>query len=201
MRVHLLRPALPTYRRLFQATSTDSTWTITLEEGYRKLEASDPERATLLDLRDSVDFEAVRIIGSINMDLHCKNEPDPFTNPPVLRRQWLELDRRLDVDDPQLRPKLFGRVVVINSYNGHTAVVASSVLRKKGVEAYAVEGGFRFGIGFGCTLALSYGRPASPKGLSKGLVQVSRIDPESGKPNVFEYKRPAKSGIQICKQL
>ncbi|KAJ7732118.1 tryptophan synthase beta subunit-like PLP-dependent enzyme [Mycena metata] len=119
-----------------------STWTISRTEAHSKIQTLASSRSVVLDLRDSEDFEAVRTVGSINLDLRCKEEPNPFTSPPTLRRQWLELDRRLHGDDVEFGPKLFGRVVVINSYEGHTAVVASSVLRKKGVEAYAVQGGF-----------------------------------------------------------
>ncbi|KAJ7683218.1 tryptophan synthase beta subunit-like PLP-dependent enzyme [Mycena rosella] len=121
-----------------------SSWTISREEACQKISAAPSDRATVLDLRDSADFNAVRIAGSINFDLHGRDEPNPFTSPPVLRRQWLEFDHRLCADDPEFGPKLFGRIVVINSYSGHSAVVASSVLRKKGVEAYAVQDGFDF---------------------------------------------------------
>ncbi|KAK6996823.1 hypothetical protein R3P38DRAFT_1960906 [Favolaschia claudopus] len=37
-----------------------------------------------------------------------------------------------------------------------------------------------------------YGKP-----LSTYLIQVSRIDFDSGKPNSFEYRPPAKCGIQV----
>ncbi|KAJ6577919.1 tryptophan synthase beta subunit-like PLP-dependent enzyme [Mycena capillaripes] len=146
-----------------------SSWTLSPEEAYAKITESASERATVLDLRDLADFETVRIAGSVNLDLNCREEPDPLRSPPVLRRQWLELDRRLHADDQELGPKLFGKKVVINSYNGHTAVVASSVLRMKGVEAYAVRNGFDFAIG--SRYILEYGKPAS-----KYVIQVSRVD-------------------------
>ncbi|KAF7335534.1 Efflux pump FUS6 [Mycena venus] len=114
-----------------------TSWTISPDEAYIRIKAPASDRAIVLDLRDSTDFHIVRIIGSIHLDLHCRGDPNPFTSPSVLRRQWLELDSRLHVDDPEFGPKLLGRVIVINSYNGHTGVVASSVLRKKGIEAYA----------------------------------------------------------------
>ncbi|KAJ6463181.1 cysteine synthase [Mycena vulgaris] len=204
-----------------------NAWTISREEGYRRIRAPSPECATVLDLRDCSDFEAVRVTGSINMDLHCREEPNPLTNPPVLRRQWLEFDHRLCANDPEFGPKLFGRVVVVNSYHGHSAVVATSVLRKKGVEAYAVQNGFDFAgessitslhssltrsiVGDRCIL--EYGRPAP-----RYLIRVSRIDFEcetheitwssltntsvsAGKPRIFEYERPAKCGIQVRQQL
>ncbi|KAJ7835558.1 tryptophan synthase beta subunit-like PLP-dependent enzyme [Mycena olivaceomarginata] len=122
-----------------------SSWTISPGEAYSKIQAPASDRTIILDLRDSADFDTVRITGSINLDLRCREEPNPFTSPSVLRRQWLELDRRLDVVDQEFGPKLFGKPVVINSYSGHTATIASSVLRKKGVEAYAIRNGFDFG--------------------------------------------------------
>ncbi|KAF8168670.1 tryptophan synthase beta subunit-like PLP-dependent enzyme [Mycena galopus ATCC 62051] len=158
-----------------------SSWTICPEQACVKIK--DP--TVILDLRDSADFEAVRIAGSVNLDLHCKEEPNPFTRPSVLRRQWLELDSQLHIGDANFGPKLFGKVVVINSYNGHTAVIASTVLRKKGVEAYAVRDGFDLGSkrhddfyssslivqGEDLNIALEYG-PRSPR----HMIQVSRID-------------------------
>ncbi|KAJ7348293.1 hypothetical protein DFH08DRAFT_999955 [Mycena albidolilacea] len=104
-----------------------SSWTISPGEAYSKIQAPASDRTIILDLRDSADFDTVRITGSINLDLQCREEPNPFTSPSVLRRQWLELDRRLDVVDQEFGP------------NGHTAIMASSVLRKKGVEAYAIR--------------------------------------------------------------
>ncbi|KAJ7122552.1 cysteine synthase B [Mycena crocata] len=120
-----------------------SSWTIPRDEAYQKITS---QRATVLDLRDATDFDDARVKGSINLDLCCRDEPNPLTSPHVLRRQWLELDRRICEDDRELGSKLFGKpgVVVVNSYNGHTAVVATSVLRKKGVEAYAVQEGLNF---------------------------------------------------------
>ncbi|KAJ6477657.1 tryptophan synthase beta subunit-like PLP-dependent enzyme, partial [Mycena sanguinolenta] len=163
-----------------------SSWTISPEEAHDKIKA----RAMVLDLRDSDDFDNARISGSVNLDLQCKEDPNPFRNPSTLRRQWLELDSHLHVDDPKFGPKLFGKIVVVNSYNGHTAVIASSVLRKKGVEAYPVRDGFDFATGdFKCMV--EYGKRSL-----KYMIQVNRIDVESGKTNVFEYAKPGKCGIQ-----
>ncbi|KAJ6627675.1 tryptophan synthase beta subunit-like PLP-dependent enzyme [Mycena sp. CBHHK59/15] len=142
-----------------------STWTITSSEAYRKIAWPDSDRL-------------------------YKNEQNPFLHPLVLRRQWKELDRRLSADDLEFGPLLIDKIVVINSYNGHTAVVASSVLRKRGVEAYAVQNGFDFEC-FGEKGLLEYGRP------SKFIIQVSRIDFESGKPSVFQYQRSSKCGMQV----
>ncbi|KAJ7187822.1 tryptophan synthase beta subunit-like PLP-dependent enzyme [Mycena filopes] len=173
-----------------------STWTISPDEAYSKIGA-DSACALVLDLRDSEDFAAVRIARSVNLDLRCKQEANPFTSPQTLRRQWLELDRRLSAEDLELGSK---RAVVINSYNGHTAVIASSVLRKKGVEAYAVQGGFDlasrshnsiqrfiltlFTVANPCVL--EYGRPSS-----RCVVQVSRVDFECG---CSDCSRPCTHG-------
>ncbi|KAJ7505630.1 cysteine synthase B [Mycena galericulata] len=143
-----------------------STWTISREEAYQKLESG----STVLDLRDYADFESVRIVGAIHLDLQCREDPNPFTSPPVLRRQWLELERRLRIEDPEFGPKLFGKIVVINSYSGPTALIASSILRKRGLEAFAVEGGFDFGDVVENGGRFEYGQP------TKFLIQVSRMD-------------------------
>ncbi|KAJ6560970.1 tryptophan synthase beta subunit-like PLP-dependent enzyme [Mycena sp. CBHHK59/15] len=151
-----------------------STWTITRQEAHQKIQA---EPIIVLDLRDHVDFEAQRVAGSVCMDLRCRNDPNPFLNPPVLRRQWMELDRRLTRENSKFGALFSGKAVVINSYNGGTAAVASSVLRKRGVEAYAVQNGFDFE---------SEDRSIFVYGSSsKFIIKVSRIDFD-WKPTVFD---------------
>lgn len=118
-----------------------SAWTITRDAAYQKVKA---QGAIVLDLRDQVDFDARRVAGSICLDLRCKNDLSPALRPWVLRRQWMELDRRLSQEDSEMSAVLTGKVVVINSYDRPTSEVASAILRKKGVEAYGVLHGFDF---------------------------------------------------------
>ncbi|KAF7289344.1 Cysteine synthase B [Mycena indigotica] len=161
----------------------NTLWSISEEKALTKVKAED---AIILDLRDTCDFDSVRVSGSLNLSLGCREEPNPFKSPPVLHRQWLALDKRLRADDAEFGRRLFtsDRPIIINSYDGRTALVASSILRKRGAEAYAVVDGINLCPESG--FLLDYGTP-----FSKFLIQVNRIDLESGKTSVFEYERRA----------
>ncbi len=110
-------------------------WKITFECA-RELVAG-KTTTIVLDLRDSTDFANSHVVRAVNLDLNASKEPNPFLNPEVLVRQWTVLN---EVLKDYARP-LDGDVVVL-SYDGHSASIATSVLRHYGARAFYVGGGY-----------------------------------------------------------
>jgi cysteine synthase A len=106
------------------------------------------EPIKIIDLRPAKDFEARHIRGSVSMPLKslASDTPSPFVSADVLERQWKELYAKFSETDcgalgfAAMRD---WKDVLIVCYTGDTARVASSILRKKDIQAFSLRGGFQ----------------------------------------------------------
>ncbi|KAH7317515.1 tryptophan synthase beta subunit-like PLP-dependent enzyme [Rhizoctonia solani] len=94
--------------------------------------------AIILDLRSSVDFTRAHIHGSKNLDIQCAGAANPFKDPAMLAELWETLRQALIPHTKNMSNKS----VLLVSYNEEIAYVGCSVLRKEGVKAFALGGGF-----------------------------------------------------------
>lgn len=99
---------------------------------------------TVLDLRRSFDFAPLHVSGSVNSPITSLDEatPSPFNDIRVLEAQYHDLEAL--INDACLGDRLhrFSRVLVL-CYSGETAMLATSMLRQRGIETYSVRGGFQ----------------------------------------------------------
>jgi cysteine synthase A len=106
------------------------------------------QQINIIDLRSAQDFEACHIRGSVSMPLNsvASNTPSPFANADVLERQWKELYTKFSEKDfwtLGFAAMSDWKDVLMVCYTGDTARVATSILRKKGIQAFSLEGGFQ----------------------------------------------------------
>ncbi|CAE6467886.1 unnamed protein product [Rhizoctonia solani] len=94
--------------------------------------------AIILDLRSQADFTCAHIHGSKNLDIRCAGTANPFKNPQVLAELWETLRQALI---PRTK-EMSNKSVLLVSYNEEIAYVGCSVLRKEGIKAFALGGGF-----------------------------------------------------------
>jgi rhodanese-related sulfurtransferase len=94
-----------------------------------------------LDVRDSVDFKKSHLEGAFNLDVGADSRPNPFKDPSTLIWLFDLLTARLSSSDVVYGPLLEGKRVVLLSHDGNVSRLACSILRKRGVEAYTVNGG------------------------------------------------------------
>ncbi|KAJ7724065.1 tryptophan synthase beta subunit-like PLP-dependent enzyme [Mycena maculata] len=128
-------------------------WEVTPEQGQRMLKGDGGPPVCVLDLRDAKDFAASHINGALNVDVGCRDLPNPYKHAPTLAQLFGLLDARLSEADPTLGPGLRGRRVLTMCYNGNVARLAMSVIRgKRGLESYCVQGGCEEGGVFGAGL-------------------------------------------------
>ncbi|CAE6483475.1 unnamed protein product [Rhizoctonia solani] len=94
--------------------------------------------AVVFDLRSQSDFTRAHILGSKNVDIQCAGTENPFKDPKMLAELWETLRKMLN----PLVKDLYDKSVLLVSYNEEIAYVGCSVLRKEGVKAFALGGGF-----------------------------------------------------------
>ncbi|CAE7102532.1 unnamed protein product [Rhizoctonia solani] len=110
--------------------------------------------AAVLDLRSRAEFERAHIPGSKHIEVRCAASENPFKNPKVLAELW-DTFRRVLVP---LAKDMASKSVLLVSYNEEIAYVGCSVLRKEGVKAFALGGGFEKWEVAGLDAAPSAGR-------------------------------------------
>ncbi|RDW58723.1 hypothetical protein BP6252_13199 [Coleophoma cylindrospora] len=96
----------------------------------------------LLDLRSADDFKESHLSMAINLPLTSltKEAESPFDNLQVLEAQWMELQSKFE-EEP-LKSKLSASIaVVVIFYTGDTSRMATSILRRYEIKAYAVRTG------------------------------------------------------------
>ena len=121
-------------------------WEITTEDAATHL-ASD--RGLLVDVRSREDVEVAAVEGSVEsvvLDIGHRGDLNPFLDAPTLAKQWKKLDDLLQASKladihPNLSEKSDAQVVCI-CYDGHTAKIATSILRARGISAYYIVGGY-----------------------------------------------------------
>jgi rhodanese-related sulfurtransferase len=94
--------------------------------------------AVVIDLRSTDDFKAAHIPGAKNIDVKCAATENPFKCPKTLAELWQMLRQVLV---PEVK-SLCNKSVLLVSYDEEVAYVGSSVLRKEGVKAFVLGGGF-----------------------------------------------------------
>ncbi|CEL54449.1 hypothetical protein RSOLAG1IB_07052 [Rhizoctonia solani AG-1 IB] len=94
--------------------------------------------AIVIDLRSHADFACAHIPGSKNIDIQCAGDKNPFKDPSMLAELWETLRKALV---PQVKDMSHKSVLLV-SYNEEIAYVGCSVLRKEGVKAFSLGGGF-----------------------------------------------------------
>jgi cysteine synthase A len=102
----------------------------------------------IIDLRSAKDFEACHIRGSLSMPLDSLTSdlPSPFASADVMERQWKELCGKFSENDGGalgFATMSDWEDVLVVCYTGDTARVATSILRKKGIQAFSLESGFQ----------------------------------------------------------
>jgi rhodanese-related sulfurtransferase len=119
-------------------------WELSPERALALVEASTRtyEPLAVLDLRDAEDFNKSHIPGSTNLELGARDAPNPYKDPATMRAQFTLLDSTLATNDKTVWPKLQESVVMVISYKGHTARLALSILRSRGIKAHCVIGGY-----------------------------------------------------------
>ncbi|KAJ7921388.1 tryptophan synthase beta subunit-like PLP-dependent enzyme [Mycena leptocephala] len=97
----------------------------------------------ILDLRDTVDFDAAHIAGALNLPIGAQAAANPYKHPPTMVAQFKLLDARLGAADPEFGAgsALDGKVVLTVSYKGHVGRLAMSILRNRGLVTHCVMGG------------------------------------------------------------
>ena len=97
----------------------------------------------VLDLRRSIDFASLHVSGSLSSPIASLDAatPSPFNDTGVLEAQYHDLEAL--IYDSCLRDRLhrFSRVLIL-CYSGETAMLATSMLRQRGIETYSISGGF-----------------------------------------------------------
>ncbi|KAJ1309353.1 hypothetical protein OPQ81_006132 [Rhizoctonia solani] len=94
--------------------------------------------AVVIDLRSESDFGCAHIPGSKNVDIQFAGVQNPFKHPKLLAEIWEVLCKVLAPHTKDMSNKS----VLLVSYNEEIAYVGCSVLRKEGVKAFALGGGF-----------------------------------------------------------
>ncbi|CAE6456656.1 hypothetical protein ACGC1H_004973 [Rhizoctonia solani] len=94
--------------------------------------------AVVFDLRSQADFARAHVPGSKNVEVPCAGNGNPFKNPNMLAQLWEALRQTLLPHAKDMTNKS----VLLVSYNEEIAYVGCSVLRKEGVKAFALGGGF-----------------------------------------------------------
>ncbi|KAG8794545.1 hypothetical protein FRC12_023754 [Ceratobasidium sp. 428] len=108
-----------------------------------KAEFNPSSAIVVLDLRSTDDFSHLRLPNSINFPIGRTR--NPYQHPPTMVEQFKLIDSRIGVDakeDTEFGDQVLGgKVVFTFGYDGHSARLAMSVLRNRGLEAYCVMGG------------------------------------------------------------
>ncbi|KAI1774430.1 tryptophan synthase beta subunit-like PLP-dependent enzyme [Hypoxylon cercidicola] len=99
--------------------------------------------ATIIDLRQSIDFEVFSLPGSVNLPFVSSSHASPFSDPVVLEMLWPKLDDYFSTPPDDLFRLLQGKRILLLCYDGDSSRMATSILRAKGYEAESVRGGFR----------------------------------------------------------
>ncbi|CUA75763.1 hypothetical protein RSOLAG22IIIB_11975 [Rhizoctonia solani] len=94
--------------------------------------------AAIFDLRSQTDYTSAHVPGSKNVEILCAGNKNPFKNPKMLADLWEVLRQTLVPHAKDMSDKS----VLLISYNEEIAYVGCSVLRKEGVKAFALGGGF-----------------------------------------------------------
>ncbi|KAG8721142.1 hypothetical protein FRC08_015440 [Ceratobasidium sp. 394] len=107
-----------------------------------KAEFDPSSTIVILDLRSMDDFSHLRLPNAINFPIGRTR--NPYQHPPTMVEQFKFIDSRIGVeakDDIEFGDKVLGgKVVFTLGYDGHSARLAMSVLRNRGLEAYCVMG-------------------------------------------------------------
>ncbi|CAE6476597.1 unnamed protein product [Rhizoctonia solani] len=94
--------------------------------------------AAVYDLRSQTDYTSACVPGSKNVEILCAGNENPFKNPKMLADLWEVLRQTLVPHAKDMSDKS----VLLVSYNEEIAYVGCSVLRKEGIKAFALGGGF-----------------------------------------------------------
>ncbi|KAF8595808.1 tryptophan synthase beta subunit-like PLP-dependent enzyme [Ceratobasidium sp. AG-I] len=94
--------------------------------------------ATVIDLRSATDFSKAHIAGTRSIEIHCEGMQNPFKCPKTLAGLWNTLN---EVLIPEAKG-LCHKSVLLVSYTEEVAYVGCSVLRKAGINTFALGGGF-----------------------------------------------------------
>lgn len=135
-------------------------------------------RPAVIDLRSRADFATEHLVGAHSAPLSSlrEDDPSPYEDAALLATQWTELKARFITDKPVQHHcpqngvaelaklplaemitclKQNGREALVIDYNGETAKVAVSVLRKVGIKAFSIDGGLSALRQNGCSLVSS----------------------------------------------
>ena len=97
---------------------------------------------TVVDLRQSIDFQKDHVTGSINSPLNTLTPmtKDIFGDPNAIYTHWGNLKTNFDAEGERLGPK--GSVILVLCYDGETSRLATSILRARNYTAFSVMAGF-----------------------------------------------------------
>ncbi|KAF5673427.1 cysteine synthase A [Fusarium heterosporum] len=102
---------------------------------------SRPE-TTIIDFRQSQDFNSFHLPGAVNMPLVHDKISSPFSDAKLLESLWGTLEETFKAPEPEMQTLLHNRRILLTCYDGDSARVATSILRAWGYEADSIRGGF-----------------------------------------------------------
>ncbi|KAF4991727.1 hypothetical protein FGRMN_7638 [Fusarium graminum] len=102
---------------------------------------SRPE-TTVVDLRQSYDFNSFHLPGAVSMPLVHDKTPSPFSDAKLLQSLWKTLEDTFKAPEPEIQTLLRNKRILLTCYDGDSARVATSILRARGYEADSIKGGF-----------------------------------------------------------
>ncbi|KAG9094751.1 hypothetical protein FS749_011908 [Ceratobasidium sp. UAMH 11750] len=120
---------------------TTTSFKVPRERGKAEFDPS--STIVVLDLRSTDDFSHLRLPNAINFPIGRTR--NPYQHPPTMVEQFKFIDSRIGAeakDDIEFGDEVLGgKVVFMLGYDGHSARLAMSVLKNRGLEAYCVMGG------------------------------------------------------------
>ncbi|KAG8722271.1 hypothetical protein FRC08_004896 [Ceratobasidium sp. 394] len=137
---------IPSHAKLFTPkplTNGHTTTSFKVPRERGKAEFDPSSTIVVLDLRSTDDFSHLRLPNAINFPIGRTR--NPYQHPPTMVEQFKFIDSRIGAeakDDIEFGDEVLGgKVVFMLGYDGHSARLAMSVLKNRGLEAYCVMGG------------------------------------------------------------